>query len=191
MRTGTSRLLGGAVVAVLVLSAAACGGGGGNTTTTTTSAGGTSAVQWANGICSSFTTWEKSLRSIQTSVTSQPSKSQLRQAGRQIERATETLARSLKQLGKPETAQGEAAKKNLDALATTLQNGMNQLKKTLNTAPSGAAGALSQISAITATLTNMANKLKLAGANLKNIAPSGELQQAFRQASACKQYVHS
>ena len=180
--------MGCAVVAVVVLTTAACGSGGSNTTTST-AAGGTSAEQWANGVCSSFTAWTKSLESIKTSVTSQPSKSQLQKAEQQIESATETLARSLKQLGKPDTAQGEAAKKNLDALATSLQNGMNQLKKTLNSS-SGAAGTLSQISAITATLTTMANSLKLAGGNLKNFAPSGELKQAFQQASACQQYVH-
>jgi phage-related protein len=189
MRTGSSRLLGCAAVAVLVLTTAACGSGGSDTTTST-AAGGTSAEQWANGVCSSFTTWTKSLESIKTSVTSQPSKSQLQEAEQQIESATETLARSLKQLGKPGTAQGEAAKKNLDALATSLQNGMNQLKKTLNSSSSGAAGTLSQISAITATLTTMANSLKLAGGNLKNFAPSGELKQAFQQGSACQQYVH-
>jgi len=190
MPKGATRVLGAAAVTVLVLAAPACGGGGSNTTTST-AAGGTSAEQWANGVCSSFTTWTKSLESIKTNVTSQPSKSQLQNAGQQIESATETLAQSLKQLGKPDTAQGEAAKKNLNALATTLQNGMNQLKQTLNSSSSGAAGSLAQISAITATLSTMANSLKLAGGNLKNFAPSGELRQAFQQASACQKYIHS
>lgn len=188
MRTGSSRFLAGAALA-LVLSAAACGGGGSNTTTNTAS-GGTSSEQWANGVCSSFTTWKKSLQSIQTSVMSQPSAAGLKKAARQAESATETLAQSLKQLGKPDTAQGQAAKKNLDALANTLQSGVQQLKTTLDNAPSGAAGMLTQISALTATLSNMANKMKLAGGNLENFAPSGELKQAFHQASACKQYVH-
>ena len=187
---GVRQLLGVGAVAVLVLAAAACGGGGSNTTTST-AAGGTSPEQWANGVCSSFTTWTKSLESIKTGVTSQPSSSQLRQAERQIESATETLAHSLKELGPPETAQGQAAKKNLDTLATTLQSGMNQLKTTLNNAPSGSAGALAQISALTATLSTMANKLKLAGGNLKNFAPNGELKQAFQQAGACQKYIHS
>jgi hypothetical protein len=183
---GTRRLLGGAAIAVLVLTAAACGGGGSKTTTST--AGGTSAEQWANGVCSSFTAWTKSLESIKTSVASQPSKSALQQAEKQIESATETLAQSLKQLGTPNTAQGEAAKKNLNTLATTLQTGMNQLKQTLN---SNSSGALAQISAITATLSTMANQLKLAGGNLKNFAPSGELKAAFQQADACQKYIHS
>ena len=136
-------------------------------------------------------TWTKSLERIKTSVTSQPSKSALQQAEKQVESATETLAQSLKSLGTPDTAQGQAAKKNLDTLATTLQNGMNQLKQTLNSNSSGAAGTLTQISAITATLSTMASKLKLAGGNLKNFAPSGELEDAFKQAGACQKYIHS
>ena len=187
MRTGSSRLLGGAAVAVLALSVAACGSGGSNTTT---AAGSTSAEQWATGVCSSVTTWKRSLQSIQSSVTSQPSKSQLQRAAREVESATETLARSLRQLGKPDTAQGEAAKQNLGALANTLQSGMTQLKTTLSKAPSGAAGTLSQISTLTATLTSLSYKLKLAGTNLQNFAPDGELKQAFHQSSACQPYLH-
>jgi hypothetical protein len=179
-------LLGGAAAAVLVLSAAACGGGGG----TSTAAGGTSAVQWANGVCSSFTTWKTSVENAKTGVTSQPSPTQLRKAGRQIESATETLARSLRQLGTPDTAQGEAAKKNLDKLATSMKSGINRLKETLSSSPSGVVGTLSEISTITATLSGIATDLKLAGMNLKNLAPGGELEQAFHQASACQAYVH-
>jgi hypothetical protein len=189
MRIGSSRVLCGVAVAVLVLCAAACGGGAGGSTTTAT-AGGSSAEQWATGVCSSFTTWKKSLESIQTDVTSQPSTSQLQKAGRQVESATETLVQSLKQLGTPETAQGEAAKKNLDTLATSLETGLNKIKQTLSTPTSGAAGALSQISTLSATLSGMANDLKLAGGNLKSFAPSDELKQGFQQSSACKPYMH-
>jgi hypothetical protein len=185
--TGRPRLL-GLAAALLVLSAAACGGGG--KATTSTAAAGVPTAQWANGVCSAFTTWKTSLQSIQGSVTSQPSTSALKQAGTQIESATETLAKSLKQLGKPDTAQGEAAKQNLDTLATTLEGGLNKIKTTLNTNSSGAAGALAQISTITTTLSAMANNLKIAGANMKNFAPSGELKQAFEQAKACQPYLH-
>jgi hypothetical protein len=184
MRTG---LLSCAAVAVLVLLTAACGGGGERTTT---AAGGTSPAEWANGVCSSVTTWKQSLESIKDTVASQPSPSQLRRAGRKVERATETLARSLKELGTPETAQGEAAKKSLDTLATSLQNGMNKLEQTLGSSPSGVAGTLAQISALTATLSSMAHALELAGGNLKDLAPGDELEQAFHQASACKSLVN-
>jgi hypothetical protein len=185
MRAG---LLSWAAVAALVLSTAACGGGGGGETTTT--AGGLSPLEWANGVCSSVTTWRKSLENAETAVTSQPSRSQLQRSAQQVEDATRTLATSLKQLGPPETAQGEAARKNLDTLATNLQNGMNKLEQTLNSSSSGVAGTLAQVSAITATLSSMAQDLELAGGNLKNLAPGDELEQAFHQASACRSLVH-
>ncbi len=172
-------------MAVFVLLTAACGGGGGNPTTST-AAGGTSAEAWASGVCSSFTTWKNSLESIKTDVTTQPSESHIRQAGRDFDHATKTLTQSLKQLGTPETAQGQAAKKSLDTLVTTLDNGMNKIDDAL----SASGSVLSQISTISATFATMASDLKLAGANLNNVAPSDELKQAFHQADACKQYIH-
>ena len=163
----------------------ACGGGGGDTTTTSN---GMSAADWATGVCSSFTAWTTSLESIKTNVASQPSKSALQKAGQQIESATTTLTTSLKQLGKPETAQGQAAKQNIDALATSLESDMNKVKDTLNSTSSGAASTLSAVSSVSATLATMAQSLTLAAGNLKSFAPSGELKQAFHESSACKPY---
>src|SRR3954465_14272110 len=148
--------------------------------------GGASAEAWGSGVCSSLTTWKTSLESIKTDVTTQPSESQIRQAGRDFDSATKTLTQSLEQLGTPDTAQGQAAKQSLDTLVTTLDNGMNKIDDALSSSGS----VLSQISTISATLATMASDLKLAGANLDQPAPSGELRQAFRQAGACKQYVH-
>jgi hypothetical protein len=180
----------GALAAVLVLSAAACGGGG--SSTTTTSASGTTAEEWASGVCSSFTTWKTSMGNIKASTTgSLPSKSQLQKAGQDIVSATQTLAKSLKELGKPETAQGQAARQNVDTLATTLQNDVDKIQQTLKSSPSGTAGTMSTITTLSTTVAAMAGNLKLAGENLKNFAPSGELQQAFHQADACKPYINS
>ena len=176
--------LGAIATAALVLSVAACGGGGKNTTST--AAGGTSAEAWANGVCSSFTTWKSSLEGAKKDFTSQPSESQLRQTGRDIERATETLARSLRQLGQPNTAQGQAAKQSLDTLATSLEDGKNKIDQELKSGD----GLMLQVAVMGTTLTKMANNFRLAGSNLKGLAPGAELQQAFRQASACKQYLH-
>ena len=181
-----SGLLGAGVVA-LVLAVSACGGGGGGDTTTTTSSE-TSAADWATGVCSSFTTWKTSLESIKTNVASEPSKSALQKAGQQIESATTTLTTSLKQLGKPDTAQGQAAKQNIDTLATSLETDMNKVKDTLNSTSSGGASSLSAISSVSATLASMAQNLTLAAGNLKSFAPSGELKQAFHESSACQPY---
>jgi exonuclease VII large subunit len=177
-------LLSAAAAAMLVLAVVACGGG---KSTTSTAAGGTTAEAWANGVCSSFTTWKSSLEKAKTDFTSQPSPAQLQKAGQDIEQATQTLAQSLKQLGTPETAQGQAAKQSLDTLATSLENGMNKINQELKSG----GGILSQVTTIGATLTTMANSLKLAGSNLKSLAPGADLEHAFQQASACQKYVHS
>jgi hypothetical protein len=176
--------LGVAATVVLVLSVAACGGGGGKNTTST-AAGGVSAETWANGVCSSFTTWKNSLEKAKTDFTSQPSESQLRKTGRDIDRATQMLTSSLKQLGTPNTAQGEAAKQSLDTLATSLESGMNKINVDLKSGD----GLMLQVASIGTTLTTMANSFKLAGADLKSLAPGADLQQAVQQASACKPYV--
>jgi cytochrome P450 len=173
--------LGAVATVALVLSVAACGGG----KNTTSTAGGTSAEAWASGVCSSVTTWKNSLEKAKKDFTSQPSESQLRQTGRNIESATQTLARSLKQLGTPETAQGQAAKQSLDTLATSLENGKNKINEDLKSGD----GLMLQVASIGTTLTSMANSLKLAGSNLKSLAPGADLQQAVQQASACKPYV--
>lgn len=175
--------LGATAIVALVLSVAACGGG---KNTTTTASGGTSAEAWANGVCSSFTAWKSSLDSAKKDFTSQPSESQLRKTGRDIERATQTLARSLKELGTPNTAQGQAAKQSLDTLATSLENGRDKVDQTLKSGD----GLMLQVAAIGTALTTMANSLELTGKNLKSLAPGADLQQAIHQTDACKQYVH-
>ena len=180
----TRTALGLAATVALMLSVAACGGGGKNTTSA--AAGGVSAEAWANGVCSSFTTWKNSLEKAKTDFTSQPSESQLRKTGRNIDRATQTLTSSLKELGTPETAQGQAAKQSLDTLATSLGNGMSKIDQDLKSGD----GLMLQVASIGTTLTSMANSFKLAGSNLKSLAPGADLQQAVQQASACKPFVH-
>src|SRR5436190_10405888 len=102
------------MAAVLVLAVTACGGGKGGDSTTTT--GASTTVQWASGVCTAFTTWKTSVKSslkdIEPSV--HPSSSDVQNAGSEIRDATETLQQSLKDLGKPNTTSGAAAKQNLD-----------------------------------------------------------------------------
>jgi hypothetical protein len=179
------RVFGAAGAVALVLAASACGGGG--SSETTTAAAGSSPVQWANGVCSAFSTWKTSLESI--NVTSNPSRSTLEQAGKQVEDATKTLTQSLKSLGRPNTAAGQAAETGVQTLATVLTNDMNKIQETLKTKPPSAAAALQQVSTLTATLAAMAHNLTLAFGNLKKFDPSGELEKAFHQAKSCSEFV--
>ena len=166
----------------IVLAATACGGSGGGASTTTTS----SAEQWAGGVCSAFVAWQTSLTHITSELKGGgvPSSSDLRQAGRQLEDSTTTLTRSLKQLGKPDTAGGEAAKKNLDTLATELSDGKSKIEETLKST-SSAAEALGAISTVSATVATMGHDVTATVDDMKQLDPKGELEQAFHQAAAC------
>lgn len=179
-------LVGAGVAAALVLAATACGGGKGETSTTT---GASATVQWASDMCTAFTTWKNSLKSIHLGA--HPSSSDVQKAGDEVRDATETLTRSLKGLGKPDTATGEAAKKNLDTLQTVMSKDKEKIEETLKTKPPNAAAALAQVSTVTATLAAMVQNLTLAVGNLKKAEPTGELEKAFQQAPACAPYFAS
>ena len=180
-------LAGVGVGASLVLAATACGGGKSATTTTTASGGTEATVQWANGVCSAFSTWKTSLESI--NVGANPSESALRQAERQIEDATTTLTRSLKDLGKPDTAAGQTAKQSLDTLQTQISNNLNKIQDTLKSTPSSATAALAQISTVSGILATMAHNLTLAFNRLKHADPTGEVDKAFHQAKSCSAFI--
>jgi chromosome segregation ATPase len=176
-------------VAALALTASACGGA---KTTSSTTTGTSATVQWANGVCSAFSTWKASLESIKSSFkNAQPTKSNLRRVERQVEQATTKLARSLKQLGTPNTAAGQQAKKTLQRLSTQFSKNVNKIQQALKATPSSAANALATLSTVSATLATMAQNLSLAAANLKQANVKGEVQQAFKQAPACKAFFAS
>lgn len=182
------------MAAALVFAAASCGGGGGGTTTTTSTdaAGSSATVHWASGVCTAFTDWKTSLESIRTSLRGSHSKADLQHAGSQVTDATETLANTLQQLGRPETTSGQAAQKNLDVLTTELKQDKAKIEDTLKTTTdSSAAESLAALSTVSGTLAKMAHNLTLALGHLKSYDPSGELEQAFHEAQSCSPYFTS
>jgi hypothetical protein len=163
----------------IALTATACGGGGEAASTTTASA-----EQWASGVCTAFVDWQ-TLEKIHSDLKGgAPSTSDLRQAGRQLEDSTTTLTRSLKQLGKPDTAGGEAAKANLDTLATELSDGKDKIEESLKST-SSAAEALGALSTVSATVATMGHNVTATVDHMKQLDPKGELEQAFHNADAC------
>ncbi len=72
--------------AAVALAAAGCGSSSSNNTT--------SAETWANGVCSAFSTWETSLKSLQSTATSGGvTKDSLNAAVTTAQGATQTLAK--------------------------------------------------------------------------------------------------
>jgi hypothetical protein len=176
-----------AAVAVLVLGASACGGGKKSDTAS-------GAEQWAGSVCSAFTDWKTSLEDIKSSLTegglSSLSGSELRQAGREAEDATQTLARSLKGLGAPDTAGGEAAKSSLDTLESSLSDSMSTIEAAVPRNPS-LSDLVTALPTVKTELTTMAKDFTTAVDNLKQADPGGELEQAFHDAPSCGAYFPS
>jgi hypothetical protein len=179
------------MAAILVLAVTACGGGKGGESTAT--AGASATVQWASGVCTAFTTWKTSVKSSLEDVklSAHPSSSDVQHAGNEVRDATETLQQSLKDLGKPDTKSGAAAKQNLDTLRTVMSNDMDKIDESLKPKPPTAAAALQQISTVSATLAAMVQNITLAVGNLKKFEPNGELEQAFHEAPSCAPYFSS
>ncbi len=149
------------------------------------------ASSWADGVCSSLTTWKTSVTDAAESVTKNGvSKDSLQSAVDQAQKATSTLESDLKKLGKPNTKAGQQAKDTADQLSQLLSTNTNTIKKAIDDA-SGVSGLVSATATITATLLSMKTQVQGAVNNLKALDPKGELQQAFTDSASCKALASS
>jgi small-conductance mechanosensitive channel len=184
-------LAGAAVVAALALAASACGGGGsGDTTTTaTTAAGGNSAtVAWASGVCNSFGAWKASLQRAKASLQGNLTSSAFQNAAHQAEVATQGLASSLQQLGKPPSDANAQAQLSIATLRTQLQNGKKQIDNTLNGNPTSASEVQAAVASVRTTALGMQNDFTSTVNDLKSLDPKSEIEKAFHQAVACQPF---
>jgi hypothetical protein len=171
------------LVALAALAAAGCGG--------SSKSGATPTQTWATGVCTAFTTWKTQLGDIENTVKSGGlSKSTIDKAVSQAKDATDTLASSLKKLGKPNTQAGQTAKSDLDQLSTELTKNIQTIQDAISNA-SGAAGVLTAVSTAGSTLVTMGSEVSSTLTQLQALDPKGELQQAFKQSSACKSLLGS
>jgi methyl-accepting chemotaxis protein len=165
------------LVAFAALAAAGCGGSSSSTTPTDT---------WASGVCTAVSTWKTSLTNIATSVKSGGvSQDSLNTAATQAKDATNTLADSLKKLGKPDTQAGQQAKDDVNQLSSQLSKNVQTIQDAISNA-SGAAGVLTAVSTASSTLVTMGNEVSTTIGDLQKLDPKGEIQRAFKQSSSCK-----
>jgi hypothetical protein len=161
------------VAAALAL-AAGCGGGG--------NSGATDPTEWADSLCGSVDTWATSIRSTTSTLGGgNVSKESLTSAAGDIKDTTDTLADDLKGLGKPDIETGDQAKQSVDELSTEYKSEAKGLQDTVR-----ASGAVKAASSVRTTLTTMSSQLQTTFANLQKLDTNGELEEAFRNASACK-----
>jgi hypothetical protein len=176
VRSATLTLLCAALVLSVAMVAAGCSKSSKPTTT----------EEWANGLCTSITTWKGSVSTAADSIKAgNVSKSALETSAGNVKAATSTFASSVKKLGKPPTKAGAQAQQTVETLSQQLQDGVQSIQTTVSGA-SGVTGVLSAVPSVTATLLKLGTDVTLAYTSLQQVDPSGELSTAFNQAPACK-----
>ena len=176
----SKRLAGIVLVAVTALLAAGCGGSSDSASSDTTPT-----EQWADGLCSSITTWTSSLTSIvDTLKGGNLSKNSLTSAVDDAKSATETFTSDLEGLGKPDTEAGQKAKDSVDQLSTDLNAGVATIQDALDGA-SGIAGIIAAAPVIVTTLGTMGSQVTTTISSLQSLDAKGELEDAFKQSSNC------
>jgi len=170
-----------ALVAVTALLAAGCGGSSDSASSDTTPT-----EEWADGLCSSITTWTSSLTSIvDTLKGGNLSKDSLTSAVDEAKSATETFTTSLSDLGKPDTEAGQQAKDSVDQLVTDIQADMTEIQDTVDGA-SGVAGVVAAVPTIGSTLSKAGQQVSSTLAGFQDLDAKGELESAFKNSSSCQ-----
>jgi hypothetical protein len=172
-----------AVVLGVVFLAAGCG-------SSSDSSSATSPPEtWANGLCTSLSTWQKSLTAIVNDVKGgNVTKDSLTSAVDDAKAATDTLASDVKDLGAPDTASGQQAKDEVDQLSTSLKDGVATIEDSVKNA-SGVSGIVQAVSTVGSTVVSMGNDVKSTLTSLQQLDSKGELKTAFQNADACSSFV--
>jgi hypothetical protein len=171
----------GALVLVILLALAAAGCGGKKQPT---------AEDWANGVCSAVSTWTTSLKSIGSSLTSDPTMNGLKTAKNDLSSANDKFVGDLKGLQKPNTKSGQQAKQITDTLANQIDQDKQAISDAVDKA-SGVQGVLTAAKAIQSTMSAMGTQFEAAFTSLQTLDVSGELESAFKNADSCKKLAQS
>jgi hypothetical protein len=167
-------------VAVCALLAAGCGSSDDASNDTTP------ATEWANGLCSSITTWQSAITSIVDTLRGgNLSQDSLTGAVDDAEEATRNFTTSLKSLGRPDTEAGQQAQDSVNELSTQIDADMTKIDDTVSNA-SGAAGTIAAVSTITSTIQLAGNQVADTISGFETLDAKGELESAFKDADSCK-----
>jgi hypothetical protein len=146
------------------------------------------AQAWADGVCSSLTTWSDSVNASVDSLTAgNLSQDSLNAAVDDVTSATNTLASDLKDLGAPETDSGEKAQKEVTDLTEQLTAAQNTISKAFEGA-NGVSETLAAASVATATLSSLVTQVTSTFDELEQSGSdsSDELRTAFKSSDECK-----
>ena len=174
----TLTILLAACLVSLALLAAGCGGDDGSS--------GQAADEWADGFCSALTTYTDDLAAIAEPLTdvSSLSEDSIQEAAGDAQDATETLAEDMRSLGTPDTTSGDQVDGAVEALATELETGAQELEAAVADV-SSAADVPAALSTVTTTLSELGREVGLALQSIEDADTSGELKTAFEDAESC------
>jgi gas vesicle protein len=148
---------------------------------------GTSATEWADGVCSAISDWTGSIKEATDSLQGgNLSESSLKSAGNDISDATSTFVDDLKGLGKPDTESGDKAKESLDQLGDDIDENVDKIKGAADDVNS-AGSAAQAFSTVSAALTSMSQAISSTFQELEQADVGDELKKAFEDADSCKE----
>jgi hypothetical protein len=166
-------------MALCALVAAGCGSTDSSSDTTPT-------TDWADGLCSSITTWRSSITTIvDTLRAGNLSQDSLTAAADDAEEATRTFTTSLKGLGRPDTEAGQQAQDSVQELTTEIGADMTKIQDTVSNI-SGVAGVLAAIPTITTTIQSAGSQVADTISGLQKLDAKGELESAFEDTESCQ-----
>jgi methyl-accepting chemotaxis protein len=172
------RALTAALVAAVALLAAGCG--------SSESSDATATSEWAEGLCSSISTWTSSLTSIVDGLKGGSlSKDSLSGAVDEAKSSTNEFTSSLDALGTPDTEAGQQAKDAVDELSGEIKADIQTIQDAVENA-SGVAGVLSAVQVIQETISKAGTQVSDTLTSFQDIDAKGELEQAFKDAPSCQ-----
>jgi hypothetical protein len=149
----------------------------------------TTTADWANGLCSSISTWQGAMASATGSLKpGNLSKSSLQTTADNVKSATSTFESDVKKLGVPPTKAGTQAQQSVQTLSQQVGDSVQKIETAVGDA-SGVSGILSAISVVSTTLITMGLQVTSTYQHLQTLDPTGELTDALTQAPACKTLV--
>ena len=167
------------VIAVCALVAAGCGSSNDSSDTTPT-------TEWADGLCSSITTWQSEITTIVNSLKGgNLTQDSLTAAVDDAEEATRNFTTELKGLGRPDTDAGQQAQDSVNELTTQIDEDMTKIQDAVSNA-SGVAGVIAAVPTITSAIQSAGNQVADTISGFEELDAKGELESAFKDADSCE-----
>jgi methyl-accepting chemotaxis protein len=170
------RAVAASVALAAALGLAACGGDDEEPAATT----------WADGFCTSITSWTEELQSIGDAISDPASLSldTLRDYAEDAQSATEELVDDLRGLGAPDVESGEEVREEIDQLGDELSSSLEEARESVEDVE-GLTGAVEAISQVSAAFAAASTSIQDTITSLGDLDVQGDLEDAFSSSESC------